>query len=294
MRRRRLGRLGHDSSVLLYGGAALGEVSQEVADTSVREALDAGINHFDVAASYGEAELRLGALMAELRPQVFLATKTGLRDRDEAWAQVNASLERLQTDSVDLLQLHAIGDLEELDRATRPGGALEAAVRAQEEGLVGAVGITGHGPRATATHLEALRRFPFATVLTPLNAVLWRDERFRDDWAALVEEVRRQDAGLMTIKTVSRRNWPGVAEGEPVGDRDYATWYEPLVDPEQIRAAVSWVLAHEEVTGLATAGDVRLLRHLVAAEREPMDVVDAEAALAGVEDYSSPFVTMPF
>ena len=294
MQRRRLGRLGHDSSVLLYGGAALGEVSQEVADASVREALDAGINHFDVAADYGEAELRLGALMGELRPRVFLATKTGLRDRDGAWAQVNASLERLQTDSVDLLQLHAIGDLDELDLATRPGGALEAAVRAQEEGLVGAVGITGHGRRATATHLEALRRFPFATVLTPLNAVLWRDERFRDDWAALVEEVRRQDAGLMTIKTVSRRNWPGVAEGQPVGDRDYATWYEPLVDPEQIRAAVSWVLAHEEVTGLATAGDVRLLRHLVAAERARMDVVDAEAALAGVEDYSSPFVTMPF
>ena len=294
MQRRRLGRLGHDSSVLLYGGAALGEVSQEVADASVREALDAGINHFDVAADYGEAELRLGALMDELRPQVFLATKTGLRDRDEAWAQVNASLERLRTDRVDLLQLHAIGDLDELDRATRPGGALEAAVRAQEEGLVGAVGITGHGTQATATHLEALRRFPFATVLTPLNAVLWREERFRDDWAALGEEVRRQDAGLMTIKTVSRRNWPGVAEGQPVGDRDYATWYEPLVDPEQIRAAVSWVLAHEEVTGLATAGDVRLLRHLVAAERDRMDVLDAEAALDGVQDYSSPFVTMPF
>ena len=294
MQRRRLGRLGHDSSVLVYGGAALGDVSQDVADASVREALDAGVNHFDVAASYGEAELRLGALMDELRPRVFLATKTGLRDRDEAWAQINASLERLRTDSVDLLQLHAVGDLDELDRVTRPGGALEAAVRAQEEGLVGAVGITGHGRRATETHLESLRRFPFATVLTPLNAVLWREERFRDDWAALVEEVRRQDAALMTIKTVSRRNWPGVAEGEPVGDRDYATWYEPLVDPEQIRAAVSWVLAHEEVTGLATAGDVRLLRHLVAAEREPMDLLDAEAALAGVEHYSSPFVTMPF
>jgi aryl-alcohol dehydrogenase-like predicted oxidoreductase len=269
VQRRRLGRLGHDSSVLLYGGAALGDVSQEVADASVREALDAGINHFDVAADYGDAELRLGALMDELRPRVFLATKTGLRDRDAAWAQINASLERLRTDRVDLLQLHAVGDLDELDRATRTGGALEAAVRAQEEGLVGAVGITGHGRRAGATHLEALRRFPFATVLTPLNAVLWRDERFRDDWAALVEEVQRQDAGLMTIKTVSRRNWPGVAEGQPVGDRDYATWYEPLVEPEQVRAAVSWVLAHEEVTGLATAGDVRLLRHLVAGRARP-------------------------
>ena len=294
MQRRRLGRLGHDSSVLIYGGAALGEVSQEVADASVQEALEAGINHFDVAADYGEAELRLGALMEELRPQVFLATKTGLRDREPAWAQINASLERLRTDRVDLLQLHAIGELDELDRATRPGGALEAAVRAQEEGLVGAVGITGHGTSAAATHLEALRRFPFATVLTPLSAVLWREEAFRADWAALTAEIARQDAGLMTIKAVSRRNWPGVAKGQPVGEQAFATWYEPLADADTIRAAVSWVLAHEEVTGLATAGDVRLLRHLVAAERDRMDVLDAEAALARVEDYSTPFATMPW
>ena len=294
MQRRRLGRLGHDSSVLIYGAAALAEVSQDVADASVREALDAGINHLDVAADYGDAELRLGAMMDGIRSRVFLATKTGLRDRDPAWAQINASLERLQTDRVDLLQLHAVGDLDDLDRATRTGGSLEAAVRAQEEGLIGAVGITGHGPQAAATHLEALRRFPFATVLTPLNAVLWRDESFRDDYTALAEEVARQDAGLMTIKTVSRRNWPGVSAGQPVGDQAFATWYEPLVDPEAIRAAVSWVLAHEEVTGLATAGDVRLLRHLVAAEGDRMDVLDAEAALAGVEDYSTPFATMPW
>ena len=294
MQRRRLGRLGHDSSVLIYGGAALGEVSQDVADASVREALDAGINHLDVAADYGDAELRLGAMMADVRSQVFLATKTGLRDRDPAWAQINASLERLQTDRVDLLQLHAIGDLDELDRATRPGGSLEAAVRAQEEGLVGAVGITGHGPDAAATHLEALRRFPFATVLTPLNPVLWRDDRFRLEYSALVDEVQRQDAGLMTIKTVARRNWPGVEAGQPVGDQPFATWYEPLTDPERIRAAVSWVLAHEEVTGLATAGDVRLLRHLVAAERDWMDAADAGAALSDVDDYAWPFVSMPW
>ena len=199
MQRRRLGRLGHDSSVLIYGGAALAQVSQDVADESVREALDAGVNHLDVAADYGDAEHRLGAMMGEIRQRVFLATKTGLRDRDPAWEQINTSLERLQTDRVDLLQLHAVGTVDELDRATRPGGALEAAVRAQDEGLVGAVGITGHGDQAAATHLEALRRFPFATVLTPLNAVLWRDGRFRRDYQALVQEVQRQDAGLMSI-----------------------------------------------------------------------------------------------
>ena len=169
METRRLGRLEHQSSVLIYGAAALGEVTQDVADASIQEALDGGINHVDVAADYGDAELRLGPWMGEIRDRVFLATKTGLRDRDSAWRQINESLERLQTDHVDLLQLHAVGDVAELDRATGPGGALEAAVRAQEEGLVGAVGITGHGHEAPATHLEALRRHPFATVLTPLN-----------------------------------------------------------------------------------------------------------------------------
>ncbi len=289
MEKRRLGRLGHDSSVLIYGAVALGDVTQEAADRSVRQALDGGINHFDVAADYGDAELRLGPWMTDIRDAIFLATKTGLRDRDEAWAQINSSLERLQTDRLDLLQLHAVGDVPELDRATRPGGALEAAVRAQEEGLVGAVGITGHGHQAPATHLEALHRYPFATVLTPLNPVLWRDDQYRADYEALVVEVQCQDVGLMTIKTVSRRNWPSERESHP-----YATWYEPYNDQERITAAVSWVLAHRETTGLATAGDVCLLEMLLTAERERMSTEDAELRLLGDEKYRSPFAAMPF
>ncbi|MFC3688020.1 aldo/keto reductase [Aquipuribacter hungaricus] len=293
METRRLGRLGHQSSVLVYGGAALSDVDQETADRSIDEALAAGITHLDVAASYGDAELRVGARMAEIRDRVFLATKTGDRDATSARRSVERSLERLQTDRVDLLQLHAVGDLAELDLVTGPGGALEAAVAAQEEGLVGAVGITGHGPEAAATHLEALRRFPFATVLTPLNPVLWREPGFPEAWAALVEEVQRQDVGLLTIKSVSRRSWPDAVTGEPLPPQPFTTWYEPMADPEQVRAAVSWVLAHEEITGLATVGDVRLLRHLVAAEADRMDPAEAEERLAGVEGYSSPFLAMP-
>jgi aryl-alcohol dehydrogenase-like predicted oxidoreductase len=288
MEKRRLGRLGHQSSVLIYGGAALGDVSQDVADRSVQEALDGGINHFDVAADYGDAELRLGSVMAAMRSRIFLATKTGLREGEAAWAQINASLERLRTESVDLLQLHAVCDFEDLDRATGKGGALESAVRAQEEGLVGAVGITGHTHQAPAVHLEALRRYPFATVLTPLNPVLWRDERYRADYQALVAEVQRQDAGLMTIKTVSRRNWP-VPDDQP-----YTTWYEPFDDQQRITAAVSWVLAHEEITGIPTAGDVRLLGMLLNAERDRISPEEAEQRLASDEQYSSPFISMPF
>src|SRR3954471_24518279 len=123
MRTRRLGRLGHQSSVLIYGAASLSDVSQDTADASIQEALDAGINHFDVAAGYGDAELRLGPWMPRIRDEIFLATKTRRRGAEPAWRQINASLERLQTDHVDLLQLHAIGDLDELDKATGPGGA---------------------------------------------------------------------------------------------------------------------------------------------------------------------------
>ncbi|NUR05581.1 MAG: aldo/keto reductase [Nocardioidaceae bacterium] len=288
MERRRLGRIGHESSVLVYGAAALSEVDQDTADASVQEALDAGINHLDVAADYGDAELRLGPWMPRIRDQVFLATKTGLREAEPAWQQINRSLERLQTDRVDLIQLHAVGDLEELDKVTAPGGALEAALRAVEEGLAGAVGITGHGHAAPGTHLEALRRHPFSTVLTPINVALWRRPDYRGDYEDLVAEVRRQDAGLMTIKTVSRRNWPEGAE------HTHVTWYEPQVDPERIRAAVSWSLARPEITGIATPGDVRLLKHVVAAEADRMDVAAAEDLVTGDGAYDSPFVSMPF
>jgi hypothetical protein len=153
---------------------------------------------------------------------------------------------------------------------------------------VGAVGITGHGSTAPATHLEALRRYPFATVLTPLNPVLWRDDAYRADYQALVDEVRRQDAGLMTIKTGSRRNWPEGAE------KTHTTWYEPFDEQDRITAAVSWVLSHDEVTGIPTAGDVSLLRLFLEAERNRVSPADGEASLSSDTDYASPFVAMPF
>lgn len=290
MERRRLGRLGHESSVLIYGGAALSDVTQEVADASIDEALAAGINHFDTAAGYGDSELRLGAVMPNLRDQIFLATKTGERDREAAWRQINNSLERLQTDHVDLLQLHTIGDRIELDAATGPDGALNAAIRAQEEGLVGAIGITGHGHEAPTTHLEALKRYPFATVLTPLNPVLARDPEYLNAYEALVAEIEHQDAGLMIIKTVAKQNWP-----DPDA-KTYTTWYEPFDQQRQITAAVAWVLDHKEVTGLATPSDVRLLSLVINAEqdRHTLDSEAAEGVLSAEPVYSSPFINMPF
>lgn len=272
MEYRRLGRLNHESSVLIYGAAALAEVTQDVADSSIALALEAGINHFDVAASYGEAELRLGPRMPEMRDDIFLASKTGDRDAEAAWASINRSLEKLQTDHLDLIQLHGVCNLDDLDAVTRTGGALEAAVRARDEGLVKGIGITGHTHAAPATHLEALNRFDFDTVLTPLNRALWHVPGFADDFSALAQKVGAEDVGLMTIKMIAKRNWQG--------ERKLSTWYEPFTDDELISASLAWLLnGHPHVTGLATAGETKLLEQVIRAERDRLALNPEEAAV---------------
>jgi aryl-alcohol dehydrogenase-like predicted oxidoreductase len=291
MERRRLGRLGRENSVLIFGGAALGEVTEDEADVAIRRALDAGVDHFDTAADYGDSELHYGRWMPEIREEVFLSTKTGDRGGNAARRSIERSLERLQVDSVDLLQLHAVGDLADLDRATASGGALEAAIQAKEECLVGAIGITGHGHEAPATHLEALNRYPFDTVLTPWNYILSTDEDYRRDFEALVREIQRQDAGLMTIKTISRRNWP---EGDPQRGQRYATWYEPFDGQEYVDAAVSFVLSYEEITGIAMVGDVNLVPMMLEAEARRIPREEAAGILAEAPDHSSPFISVPF
>ena len=288
MERRRLGRLGHMSSVLIYGGAALGEVTQDVADASIRQALTAGINHFDTAAAYGDSELRIGAWMPRIRDRIFLASKTGDRAAGDAYDSIRRSLERLQVERLDLIQLHAVCDLDDLGAATGTGGALEGTLRAKEEGLVRAIGITGHGMRAPAVHLEALRRYRFDTVLTPCNYRLWIEDDYRRDLEALEEEVRAQDAGLMFIKALARNLW---REGE----HRYDTWYEPLDEQPAIDAAVAFALSRPTVTGIATAGDVRLLAMTIEAERGAPGITPEEAAreLATVSEMEPPFVRVP-
>ena len=289
MERRRLGRLGHESTVLIYGAAALADVPQDVADASIAQALDAGINHFDTAFDYGDAELRLAPWMPRIRDRIFLATKTGVRTAAGAYDGIRASLQRLGVDRVDLLQLHAVGSLEELDRVTATGGGLEGALRARDEGLVGAIGITGHGMRAPATHVEALRRFDFATVLTPFNYRLAQDAEYRRAFDELREAVRAADAGLMLIKTIARNLW----RSSEAANR--TTWYEPLEDQRAIDAAVAFALALEDVTGITTPGDVGLLASVVSAERRrsATATADAEVVLQAVPDMAPPFVRVP-
>lgn len=284
MEQRRLGRTGHQSSVVTFGTAGIGKVDQATADLAIQRVLDHGVNHFDVAPRYGEAEVRLKPWMSGIRGRIFLGCKTGQRTRDAATAELHRSLERLGTDRLDLYQLHAVGKLHELDECTANGGALETLIQARETGITRWLGITGHTHDAPRTHLEALRRFDFDTVMFPLNFVLWSNPQYRRDAEALLDYCRIKDVGVHIIKTVAKDPW---------GDRPktHTTWYEPFTDQATIDRAVAFVLS-QPIATLTSVGDVTVLpKVLSAAERfRPLDAVDTAALLATADRYHSPFV----
>ena len=285
MLKRTIGRLNYESSVVMFGAASLGNVSQAEADASISFALQHGVNHFDTAASYGDAEVRMGPLISQIRKDIFLATKTGQRTKKEAKEEIYRSLERMRVDSVDLLQLHAVGSMEELDRCTEKGGALEAALEAQAEGIVKEIGITGHGHDAPIVHLEALHRFPFATVLLPLNYYMYGLPEYRKAFDALMEEANKQNAAVRVIKAIAKAPW---VEGEK---RPYSTWYEPFDQQQIIDACVHFVLSFPGVSGFASAGDIHLFPKIVdAVERYgSMNDEEAERILSSISGYTSIF-----
>ncbi|TLS52846.1 aldo/keto reductase [Paenibacillus antri] len=283
--RRPLGRIPFESSVVMFGAASLGNVTQDEADASIRYALERGVNHFDTAASYGHAEERMGPIISEVRDEIFLATKTGERSKEKAKAEIYRSLERMRVDSVDLLQLHAVGTIAELDSCTTKGGALEAAIEAKEEGVVKHIGITGHGHEAPIAHLEALRRYPFETVLLPLNHYMYTMPEYREAFDALMEEAVNREVAVRVIKAIAKAPW-----GER-RQRPYATWYEPFDRQDAIDACVHFVLKFPNVAGFASAGDVHLFPKIVEAVERFGSMTDEEAdrILSSVGGYTSVF-----
>jgi aryl-alcohol dehydrogenase-like predicted oxidoreductase len=274
------GRTGHRSTRVIFGAAALGSMGEERA-TDVLAVLDEyGINHLDTAADYGDSELRLAPWLAGRRDDFFLATKTAERTGDGARASLERSLERLGVDSVDLIQLHNLVEPEEWETAHGPGGAVEALVRARDEGLTRFIGVTGHGLRIAGMHLRSLARFDFDSVLFPLNFPLLADEGYRRDMTALLAECATRRVAVQTIKSVARRRWTDA-------DAPHHSWYEPLADPDAIRRAVRWVLSHDRVF-LNTSSDTRLLRPIleaVATGLVPTSEAEmqADAAEQGIE-----------
>ena len=266
--KRPFGRTGHMSTVTLFGAAALGRVSQADADRTLDVLLEYGVNHIDTAASYGDAEERIGPWMAKHRKDFYLATKTGERTYEKAKEEIHRSLERMRVDNVDLLQLHNLGHPDEWDTAMGPGGALEAAVEAREQGLVKDIGVTGHGLYIAAMHLRSLKAFDFASVLLPYNYVMQRESKYMNDFEKLVKLCEERNVAVQTIKSLMRGPW-GAA------DRNYSVWYQPLTEQADIDRAVHWVIGRPNVF-LNTTGDITILPKLLdAASRYQARTPDA-------------------
>lgn len=258
--KRSFGRTGHGSSRVIFGGAALGSVTQDVADRALEVLLRHDVNHIDVAASYGDAELRVKPWLQRHPGRFFVATKTGERRAGPAREQLHRSLDRLGVDHIDLWQLHNLVDPIDWDTALSPGGAVEAAVEAREQGLVRWIGVTGHGTQIAATHRRSLDRFDFDSVLLPCNYLTMRIPHYREQFEGLTATCRERDVAVQTIKSIGMRPWMG-------RERTATTWYQPLSEQADIDAAVWWVLGRPDVF-LVTVGDVGLLpRVLDAAER---------------------------
>jgi aryl-alcohol dehydrogenase-like predicted oxidoreductase len=245
------GRTGHDTTRTIFGAASLGSVSQDEADRVLALLLEHGVNHIDVAASYGDAELRLAPWLREHRDDFFLATKTGRRDHAGARDEIRRSLDRMGVDRVDLIQLHNLVDVIEWEEALREGGALQAAVEARDEGLVRFIGVTGHGRTVARMHVESLARFPFDSVLAPYSYVQMLDDVYAADFEALARVCAERGVALQTIKSIALRRWDG-------REQTANTWYEPLREQGDIDRAVHWVLGNPQAF-LNTVGDIELL-----------------------------------
>ena len=254
------GQTGHDSTRVIFGAAALSDVSQQEADQTMELIREHGINHLDTAASYGDAELRLGPWMEAHRDEFFLATKTGERTRALAFEEIERSLERLRTDHVDLIQLHNLVDNDEWETAFGGGGVIEAVIEAQAEGLVRYIGVTGHGVTVARQHLRSLEQYPFDSVLLPYNYPMSLNREYLAEFEELAAVCAERSVALQTIKAITRGPW---GDHQPTA----STWYEPLTEQSAIDTAVAWVLGREGFF-LNSVGDIHVLPKVIdAAER---------------------------
>jgi len=278
------GKTGHESTRIIFGAAALWNSTEEDGEAALELVLRHGINHIDTAAMYGRAERRVGAWLARHRDRFFLATKTHERTYEKARDMIHHSLERMQTDHVDLIQLHNLVDEAEWETAFAPGGALEAAIEAREQGLTRFIGVTGHGVTVAAMHLRSLERFAFDSVLLPYNYAMMQNAQYASDFEALSKVCVERGVAMQTIKGITLGPWNEK-------EHTHNTWYEPLSEQQDIDRAVHYVLGRPGVF-LNTASDMRLLPlALDAAERfasAPSE--DEMQALAGKREMTPLFV----
>ncbi len=278
------GSTGHNSSRILFGAAALGGMKQSKADDVIELVRSYGVNHFDVAASYGDAELRLADFLQDARDDVFLATKTGDRTADGARASIERSLNRMQVSQLDLIQFHNLAQDEDWETVMAKGGALEAAIKAKEEGLVRFIGVTGHGTKIAEMHLKSLSQFDFTSVLLPYSHASMQDAQYANEFEELYRLCEQKGIAMQTIKAIAHRRW------DDDDDAKRFSWYKPIREADALARAVHWVLRRPNLF-LNSSSDATLLKMVLeagasfnAASMSPSSARELEAAVAADAD----------
>lgn len=263
MEKRLLGRTGHLSTVVTFGAIVLGKsnLSQERADSIIDLAINKhGINHIDIAPSYGNSMEILAPSIPKIRHKIFLGTKTAIKDKKGARENIQTCLKRLKVENVDLLQLHGISTMTELDQVTMKNGALEAIIESRQKGITKWIGITGHGPDAPKVHLEALKRFDFDTIMFPMSPSIWRNKKYKIESKKLLKHAKSNNVGIQCIKMLARGGW---GNSTP----DCTTWYDPHRTQDEIDISLWWLLSQPIHTAPST-GEITVLPKILNAAQK--------------------------
>jgi aryl-alcohol dehydrogenase-like predicted oxidoreductase len=271
--RRTLGKTGEQLSILGFGGiVVMNETAPEAANI-VAEAVDRGINYFDIAPSYGNAQERLGPALAPYRKNCFLACKTEGRMKDDSRAQLEESLRLLKTDHVDLYQFHALTKMTDLDKVLGPGGAMETMEAAKKEGKIRYIGFSVH---SAETAVAAMERYNFDTVLFPLNWVLFTQAGFGPQ---ILRKAQEKQMGVLALKSMAKTVWPADQKQDHPEPK---CWYQPADFPDQASLGLRWTLGHP-ITAAIPPGDERYFRLAmdVAQSFRPLEPGEEQALLKG-------------
>ena len=261
---RSLGKTGEKLSAIGFGGIVVNGATTDQAAKRVREAIDFGINYFDVAPTYGNAEEMLGPALKPYRKDVFLACKTTERTKEGARKELEKSLEHLKTDYLDLYQLHAVTKLEDVDTIFNKDGAMETFLEVKKEGKVRFLGFSAHSVEAAMALMD---RFDFDTILFPFNFATWYAGNFGPQ---VMEMAKKKEMGILALKAMARRRWE-----EDEERTNSKTWYKPLSDREEANKGLRFTLSHP-VTSAIPPGheDLFSMALRLAVDFKPMD--DAE------------------
>jgi len=233
LEKRMLGKTGKKLSMLGFGGIVVMNATPEQASARVKEAIDYGVNYFDVAPTYGDAEEKLGPALEPYRKDVFLACKTQKRDKQGARMELEQSLERLRTDYFDLYQLHAVTSLEDVEKIVTKNGALETFIEARKEGKVKYLGFSAHSVEAAMALMD---HFNFDTILFPVSYNTWYAGNFGPQ---VLQRAKENNMGILALKAMAKGPWPENADKNVP-----KAWYEPFTAPEEALTGLRFTLSH--------------------------------------------------